>query len=393
MSLKLLLQKLSIGISALAYICGIIAFFTGYWLVGTQSNDLFNRVGLWELCFNHFEYPTDYIGHAYNDCYYIFLKEYSYIIDWIIPITFIFLAISIFGPQVDIDRTWMPMYNKTQLGWSYYMAIISTILSFVAFVLNIFMFVLHIYEIEYEDRLLTDIDFSYLCNLILVHLTYCSVFFTIKIVTEKLLAGLVWFYKIENIGQTFLRWDFTRKVKCRRPNFWRFNLSALFREPALRLTTIKKQFLNLYEPVRFQCNLPKDESNVPPNNENNKDLIKINFILHGTNKTITTMATPGISIYDVVVDNEIDLDGFGACDGEIINFSSYSLGTLCCTTCHVSFDKDVYFKLPKADDEELDMLDLAFDLTNTSRLGCQVKLDSNLKNCKIYVPPSSFDIR
>lgn len=44
----------------------------------------------------------------------------------------------------------------------------------------------------------------------------------------------------------------------------------------------------------------------------------------------------------------------GACGGE-----------LACSTCHLIFDKDVYDMLPPKSDEEEDMLDLAFELTDT----------------------------
>ena len=56
------------------------------------------------------------------------------------------------------------------------------------------------------------------------------------------------------------------------------------------------------------------------------------------------------------------LDGFGACEG-----------TLACSTCHLIFKDEDFKRLEEeATDEELDMLDLAFGLTDTSRLGCQV---------------------
>ena len=47
-------------------------------------------------------------------------------------------------------------------------------------------------------------------------------------------------------------------------------------------------------------------------------------------------------------------------------------GTLACSTCHCIFTPEMFDKLPPADEEELDMLDLAAGLTDTSRLGCQV---------------------
>lgn len=49
---------------------------------------------------------------------------------------------------------------------------------------------------------------------------------------------------------------------------------------------------------------------------------------------------------------------------------------MACSTCHVILDDErQYDKLPEPSDDENDMLDLAFGLTDTSRLGCQVYLD------------------
>lgn len=54
----------------------------------------------------------------------------------------------------------------------------------------------------------------------------------------------------------------------------------------------------------------------------------------------------GDSLLDLVVNNNIDLDGFGACEG-----------TLTCSTCHLIFSQPDFDKLPdKPGDEEMDML-------------------------------------
>ena len=67
----------------------------------------------------------------------------------------------------------------------------------------------------------------------------------------------------------------------------------------------------------------------------------------------------GQSMLEVAHRNDIELEG--ACEG-----------SLACSTCHVVIrDQSVYDKLPEPDDDENDMLDLAFGLTETSRLGCQ----------------------
>ena len=53
-------------------------------------------------------------------------------------------------------------------------------------------------------------------------------------------------------------------------------------------------------------------------------------------------------------------------------------GSLSCATCHVVVDPEWYEKTGEPDPDEEDMVDLAFGLEPTSRLGCQIRLDDNL---------------
>ena len=64
----------------------------------------------------------------------------------------------------------------------------------------------------------------------------------------------------------------------------------------------------------------------------------------------------------------------GACDG-----------SLACSTCHVILEQSHYDALPPPEEEEEDMLDLAFGLTDTSRLGCQIKIDASMKGMVLQV--------
>uniref|UniRef100_A0A1B6LRF8 2Fe-2S ferredoxin-type domain-containing protein n=1 Tax=Graphocephala atropunctata TaxID=36148 RepID=A0A1B6LRF8_9HEMI len=91
----------------------------------------------------------------------------------------------------------------------------------------------------------------------------------------------------------------------------------------------------------------------------------------------------GDTLLDVVVNNNLDFDGFGACEG-----------TVTCSTCHCIFKKEDYDKLPeKPNEDELDMLDLAYDLTDTSRLGCQIKLSKELDGVEVKIPATINDAR
>lgn len=65
---------------------------------------------------------------------------------------------------------------------------------------------------------------------------------------------------------------------------------------------------------------------------------------------------------------------------------------------HQSFEKygetNDFLQFPdKAGDEELDMLDLAYELTDTSRLGCQIILSKELNGLEVRVPATINDAR
>ena len=69
-------------------------------------------------------------------------------------------------------------------------------------------------------------------------------------------------------------------------------------------------------------------------------------------------------------------------------------GSCACSTCHVIVEGDeMYEKLPEPDDDENDMLDLAFGLTETSRLGCQVKMTKELDGLKVRLPSMTRNLQ
>ncbi len=64
-------------------------------------------------------------------------------------------------------------------------------------------------------------------------------------------------------------------------------------------------------------------------------------------------------------------------------------GACACATCHVYVEGDWAAALPPASDEEIDMLDGAFDVRETSRLSCQILLDSKLDGLRLRLAPGS----
>lgn len=110
--------------------------------------------------------------------------------------------------------------------------------------------------------------------------------------------------------------------------------------------------------------------------------VEVTFV-RANGERIKSKGKVGDSLLDVIVNNQIDLEGFGACEG-----------TLTCSTCHLIFSQADYDALPeKPGDEELDMLDLAYELTDTSRLGCQIVLSKNMQGLEVRVPATINDAR
>ncbi|XP_037601138.1 adrenodoxin, mitochondrial isoform X2 [Cebus imitator] len=112
-----------------------------------------------------------------------------------------------------------------------------------------------------------------------------------------------------------------------------------------------------------------------------EDKITVHFV-NRDGETLTTKGKVGDSLLDVVVENNLDIDGFGACEG-----------TLACSTCHLIFEDHIFEKLDAITDEENDMLDLAYGLTERSRLGCQICLTKSMDNMTVRVPETVADAR
>lgn len=62
-------------------------------------------------------------------------------------------------------------------------------------------------------------------------------------------------------------------------------------------------------------------------------------------------------------------------------------GACACATCHVYIDEDWKNRIPEKSEEEMDMLDLAFDVQENSRLSCQIIINLNLEGLKITLAP------
>jgi len=61
-------------------------------------------------------------------------------------------------------------------------------------------------------------------------------------------------------------------------------------------------------------------------------------------------------------------------------------GQMACSTCHVVVAAEDFGKLPRASEEEEDMLDLAAHVTRHSRLSCQIWLSDALDTLTVRIP-------
>ncbi|GAB9472836.1 unnamed protein product [Globisporangium polare] len=87
-------------------------------------------------------------------------------------------------------------------------------------------------------------------------------------------------------------------------------------------------------------------------------------------------AKTGMSLLQVAHANDIDLEG--ACES-----------SMACSTCHVVLEDGVFEQLELACEDEEDMLDMAFGLTDTSRLGCQVLVDESFEGTTVTLPKAT----
>lgn len=97
------------------------------------------------------------------------------------------------------------------------------------------------------------------------------------------------------------------------------------------------------------------------------------MIFEGKDGTQQQVDAPvGLSVLEIARRHDIDIEG--ACEG-----------SLACATCHVVVDEHWYDRTGAPAEDEEDMLDLAFGVERTSRLGCQVVMREDLDGLKVRV--------
>ena len=92
----------------------------------------------------------------------------------------------------------------------------------------------------------------------------------------------------------------------------------------------------------------------------------------GNSKTINV--ENGLSVMEGAIQNEIP--GIDADCG----------GSMACATCHVYVNDEWFNKIPKAEDAEVDMIDMAYEPKKNSRLSCQIIVGDELDGLEVITP-------
>lgn len=109
-------------------------------------------------------------------------------------------------------------------------------------------------------------------------------------------------------------------------------------------------------------------------------MIKVRFVSADGSDIRETRGAPGTCLLEAGQNDGQPLEG--TCEGQ-----------MACSTCHVIVEPEWFAKLPKAREEEEDMLDLAACATRYSRLSCQIILTEDLDGITVRIPPESRNMQ
>ena len=101
---------------------------------------------------------------------------------------------------------------------------------------------------------------------------------------------------------------------------------------------------------------------------------KVTYNDHQGNSKLTIEVDNGLTVMEGAIQNNIP--GIDADCG----------GSMACATCHVYVEEKWLDKIPKAEDGEIDMIDMAFEPKKNSRLSCQITLNKELDGLIVTTP-------
>ena len=77
----------------------------------------------------------------------------------------------------------------------------------------------------------------------------------------------------------------------------------------------------------------------------------------------------------------------GAIQNDVPGIDADCGGSMACVTCHVYVEEKWLNKLPKAEEAEVDMIDMAYEPKKNSRLSCQLIVSDELEGLIVTTPP------
>ena len=101
-------------------------------------------------------------------------------------------------------------------------------------------------------------------------------------------------------------------------------------------------------------------------------MLKVTFVLQNGERREFDV-TAGDTLLEIAWRHDLDMEG--ACEG-----------SMACSTCHVIVDEHWFDRLSPAGEDEEDMLDLAWGVAPTSRLGCQIVVTDALDGLIVALP-------
>ena len=76
----------------------------------------------------------------------------------------------------------------------------------------------------------------------------------------------------------------------------------------------------------------------------------------------------------------------GAIQNDIPGIDADCGGAMACATCHVYVEENWFNKITKAEDAEVDMIDMAYEPKKNSRLSCQIIVSDELDGLEVTTP-------
>ncbi len=105
-------------------------------------------------------------------------------------------------------------------------------------------------------------------------------------------------------------------------------------------------------------------------------MVKVVFIERDGNRKVCEAAS-GMTMLELAHEHDVDIEG--VCGG-----------SLACATCHLHIGEGWLEKLDVASEDELDMMELAHDRRENSRLGCQIVVTEALEGLTVSLPKKEF---